>query len=127
MKQVGNDIKVLLTKCDKDVKVDDIGGELILFDNTSFLANPDSTERFLLKDNVFSGIKISGYSDIVKPKLENFYGEEVSFTLHKNYIYVNKTGALDIDDPIAVVRFVPVEDRFWAGDYFYAHFLETGK
>lgn len=125
MKTVGNDIKVLLTKYKKHVKVDDIGGELILYDNSDSLIDPKGSEKFLLKDHMFSGIALSEYSDIVEFKLENFYEEEMRFTLHKNFIYVNKTEAMDRDDPIAIVRFIPIQAKFWAGDYFYAHFLET--
>jgi len=127
MKQVGNDIKVLLTKANKDVKVDDIGGELIIYDNSQYILEPDSTQKFLLKTAVFSGVAISDYSDIVKPKLEDFYEEDVRFTLYKNYIYVTKTETMDTTDPVAVVRFVPTQDKFWAGDYFYAHFIEIDK
>ncbi len=123
MEKVGNDIKVLLTKFNKRVKVDDIGGELILYDNTKELSSPDSTEEFMLKEYVFSGVIVSGFAESVKLKLEDFYGKEIQYALYKNYIYVKKTATLDITDPIAVIRFLPVKS-FWAGSYFYAHFLE---
>jgi hypothetical protein len=122
--EIGNNIKVLLTKYNEYVTVDDIGGELIIYDNTNQLDITDSMYSNLLKDFVFSGIAISGYSDHVKVKLEDFYGEEVKYLLHKNYIYVIKTPTMDLQDPIAVVKFVP-KNKKWPCEQFYAHFLKT--
>lgn len=121
--KVGNDIKVLLTKYNKHVKVDDIGGELILYDNSALIALTDSTSDYLLRDHVFSGIGVSGFTDEVIVRLDNFYEEEQKYMLHKGFIYVKKTLTMDSTDPIALVRFLP-KGKFWAGEYFYAHFLE---
>lgn len=121
---IGNNIKVLLAKHNEHVKVDDIGGELIIYDNTPQLALTDSQYNNLLKDYIFSGIAISGYSPEVEVQLVNFYEEELKYVLHNNYIYVIKTPAMDLVDPIAVVRFVTKRAN-WGFSQFYAHFLET--
>lgn len=122
--EVKNDIKVLLKKHNDAVKVDDIGGELLIYDNTPQLAVTDSNYNSLLKDYAFSGVAVFGFSDQVKFELEDFYGKKVKFLLHKDFIYVIKSPSMDLVDPIAVVRFIP-KSSDWSCEQFYAHFLTT--
>ncbi len=122
MVTIGNNIKVLLTKYSEDVIIDDIGGELLLYNHSHLCGFTDQTTISLLKDYRFTGVSLEYLENVMKMEIKNFYDESLDFFIHLNYIFVKQQGA-ELDDPICVVSFVP-KSSSWIGAQFYANFIE---
>ena len=119
---IGNDIKVLYKRYNKEVKVeiDEVLGELNLYNNNSLL---EEDSEFLLDKYVFTGISIEPVESIIKLTILGKNGIYVDYWLHKDFIYVKNIGN-DLDDGVvAVVSFKP-KTNHWVGENFYAHFIE---
>lgn len=123
MVEIGNNIKVLLTKYSKDVIIDDIGGELLLYNNTQLCGLTDFITVDLLKDFSFTGVGLEFNDKVINMEVKDFYSNSLEFVVHLDYIFVKKQEGNDLSDPMCVVSFVPKHPVF-AGAQFYAHFLE---
>ncbi len=126
MVEVGNNIKVLFTKYNKDVIVDTIGGELILYNHSDLCDTNDTTVSHLLQDHIFTGIRLGPLSDSINMLVEDLQGNMLEHTQFQDFLYVKKYSNMDLVSPVSVVRFVPKPWQ-WAGDAFFAHFLEKKR
>lgn len=119
MYTIGNDIKVLYRRFNKEVLVefDDVLGELHLYDNEVLL---EKDSEFLLDNYTFTGISIEPVESIIKLNILDKNHKFIDFWLHKNFIYVKNT---ETDGHIAIINFTPKKEH-WVGDSFYAHFIE---
>ncbi len=120
MVELGNNIKVLLTKYNNNVIIDDIGGELLLY-NHSGLLNIDKEP--LLKDYVFTGVKLEYFNKVVDIIIKDFYEKSLKYVINNGFIFVEQTSDMFLNDPICVVSFVAKATSFVRGQ-FYAHFIE---
>lgn len=123
MTQVNNDIKVLFRKYSTDIKTESVLGELYLYDNSTKLSKEDGLSYSLLKDYYFTGISIEGLSSEIKMTILDINYKDISFLLHKGFIYVKKHNEVS-NGIVGIVSFVPKEEGHWVGDYFYAHYIE---
>jgi hypothetical protein len=117
---IGNDIKVLLTKYSKDVIIDDIGGELLLYNHSNL---DPFTERGILKEFIFTGISFDPLPEVISFQVCDLYEDPLEYMIYKKYFFVKYYTGIDLNDPICVVGFKPKTDH-WICKRFYAHFIE---
>ena len=128
---INNDIKVLFTKADKDVKVTTSLGTMQLYDNSCLLTKEQLS---MLGNYIFTGIHI-----VMPDKVDVMEITDLEYTVldyayyvlnfngnNKSYICIKKENSFNKDYPIALVSFLPKESK-WFGDVFFAHFIEVTK
>ena len=120
MVNLGNNTKVLLTKYSNDVIIDDIGGELLLYNNNNLFNGSDVS---LLDTYVFTGVSLEYLDKVVIMAIKDFYEKPLEYTLHNGYIFVKKVPEIEIKDPLCVVSFLVKSPSFVRGQ-LYAHFIE---
>jgi hypothetical protein len=120
---ISNDIKVLFTKYHKDVIIDDIGGEMLLYDNTDFCDFKDSESLEVLKGYVFTGISFKELPSAVVLKIQNLYGDYLDYVICNNYVFIKKDTSIKSTDPLGVVSFFAKNTEILYKQ-FYAHFIE---
>lgn len=120
MVELGNNIKVLLTKYNNNVIIDDIGGELLLYNHNDLL---NISKEPLLKDYVFTGVKVEYFNKVIDMIIRDFYEKSLKYVVNNDFIFVERTSDMFLNDPICVVSFVAKTTSFVRGQ-FYAHFIE---
>ena len=121
MVKIGNNIKVLLTKYSKDVIIDDIGGELILYDHSRLL---NGFYDDLLKSFSFTGIKLEYSDNLVEILVRDLYEKQLEYTKRDDFLFVKKTSTVDTSDPLCVISFTSKGSVFFVKGILYAHFIE---
>ena len=120
MVDVGNSIVVLFKKFNENVLVDDIGGEMILYDNSPLCPKECS---FMLYTHIFTGISFKIHSKGVGMVIKDFYEDIMEYVIYNDYIYIKKHDFFDCSDPVAVVSFYPMA-KGSSYTSFYTYFLE---
>lgn len=120
MVDLGNNIKVLLTKYTNNVIIDDIGGELLLYNHNN-LFNASNTP--FLVGYLFTGVSLEYLDKVVTMVIRDFYDKPLEYTLHKDYIFIKEVPEIELNDPICVVSFFAKAPSFVRGQ-LYAHFIE---
>lgn len=119
MVKVNNDIKILFTKYNEFVTIDDIGGEALIY-NHSFLLKE---RNIYLEDYYFSGIKLNNMVEYVEIKPIDLYGNTLYYIIYNDYLYIEKQPNLSNTDPICVLGFY-IKNSKLINSQFYAHFIE---
>ena len=123
MIHVGNNIKVLLTKFNNNVKIDDIGGELLLYDHTHLCSFEDSEALRVLKNYSFTGVSFQPLPDFITFNVHDLYEQPLEYVICNRYFFVKKVEGHDLNDPLCVVGFKS-KIKHWLGDTFFGHFIE---
>ena len=120
MVDLGNNIKVLLTKYSNNVIIDDIGGELLLYNHNNLL-NINHTK--LSNDYNFTVVKLEYFENVVDMVIKDFYEHPIEYIKNDGYLFIKKDTEMLINDPICVVSFLAKGNSFVRGQ-LYAHFIE---
>ena len=77
----------------------------------------------LLKDYVFTGVKVEYFNKVIDMIIRDFYEKSLKYVVNNDFIFVERTSDMFLNDPICVVSFVAKATSFVRGQ-FYAHFIE---
>lgn len=123
MVEVGNNIKIIFTRFNKHVIIDDIGGELLLYNHSYICDFEDTYSIDMLKKYIFTGVKLEKLHDTVVMRLQDLYGDPVEYIIYNGFIFVKRTSTTDTDEPVCVVSFVSKNTTLF-NKQFYAIFIE---
>jgi len=123
MVELGNNTKVMLTRYSNNVIIDDIGGELLLYNHNDLFTFSNTV---LLNTHIFTGVCLEYADKVITMNIKDFYDKPIDYIVYNNYVFVEKIQDMSLNEPICVVGFFVKNPSFISGQ-LYAHFIEKNN
>lgn len=114
--KVYNDIKVLYERYNDKIKIDNIDGSVVLYNQSNIKSS---------RLGLFTGIKFI-IDEKVTLDIQDFNDNKIKYYVEKGYVVLDIKDLKDYQNPICTVKFVPKNNTFGIKK-FYEHLIEINN